>query len=172
MARSSKPWIEIGSVLALVGGLVLVSAQIKQSTDITRIQLDTSVRQNWRTVDSTRQSEEFAKVLATSIERPQDLTLAEFIELDAYYLGVTDQLSAFASHYRAGYRGDLSLKNTIEINVEIYFGNAFAKAWANRHYAKMENYNEEWVHIFLAAVQQADSGGMEAKYRGVLQDLD
>ena len=64
MSGKTRSWIEIGSVFALVGGLVLVAAQIKQSTDITRVQLDTSVRQNWRTVDSTRQGEEFAKVLA------------------------------------------------------------------------------------------------------------
>ena len=172
MSGNTRSWIEIGSVLALVGGLVLVAAQINQSTNITRVQLDTSVRQNWRTVDSTRQSEEFAKVLAKSIEEPQNLTLAEFIELDAYYLGVTDQLSAFASHYRAGFRGELSLKSTIEINVEIYFGNSFAKAWANRHYAKMENYNEDWVQFFLDAIQQMDSGSLVAKYSGVLQDIE
>lgn len=172
MSGSTRSWVEIGSVLALVGGLALVSAQIKQSTDITRVQLDTSVRQNWRTVDSTRQSEEFAKVLAKSIEQPQDLTLAEFIELDAYYLGVTDQLSAFASHFRAGYREGFALEDTIAINAEIYFANSFAKAWANRHYAKMENYNEDWVQIFLAAIQHVDSGTMEAKYRGVLQDIE
>jgi sensor domain CHASE-containing protein len=96
MSGSIRSWIEIGSVLVLVGGLVLVSVQIKQSTDITRIQLETSLRQHWRTVDSTRQSEEFAKVLAKSIEQPQDLTLAEFFELDAYYIGVTDQLQTLA----------------------------------------------------------------------------
>ena len=172
MSGKTRSWIEIGSVLALVGGLVLVAAQIKQSTDITRVQLDTSVRQNWRTVDSTRQGEEFAKVLAKSMQHPQDLTLAEFIELDAYYLGVTDQLSAFASHSRAGYRGDLALKTTIEINAEIYFGNSFAKAWAHRHYASMENHNEDWVQVLLTAIQHVDSGSMEEKYLGVLQDIE
>ncbi len=172
MSGSTRSWVEIGSVLALVGGLVLVSTQIKQSTDITRVQLDTSVRQNWRSVDSTRQSEEFAKVLAKSIEQPQDLTLAEFFELDAYYLGVTDQLSAFASHYEAGFRKETALEETIAINAEIYFGNSFAKAWANRHYAKMEDYNGNWVQIFLESIQQVDSGAMEGKYRGVLQDIE
>ena len=97
MSEKARSWIEIGSVLVLVGGLVLVAAKINQSTNITRVQLDTSVRQNWRAVDGTRQSEEFAKVLAKSIENPQDLTLAEFFELDAYYQGVLDQLEAVAN---------------------------------------------------------------------------
>ena len=171
MSGIKRSWIEIGSVLALVGGLALVAAQIKQSTDITRIQLDTSVRQNWRNVDSTRQGEEFAKVLAKSIEQPHELTLAEFIELDAYYLGVTDQFSTFASHYRAGYREEVALEDTIEVNAEIYFGNPFAKAWATRHFGKMSN-PQPWVKAFLAAIQHVDSGGLEAKYRGVLQDIE
>ena len=55
MSGSTRSWFEIGSVLVLVGGLVLVATQIKQSTDITKVQLDTSVQQNWRTVDATRQ---------------------------------------------------------------------------------------------------------------------
>jgi hypothetical protein len=171
MSVRTRSWVEIGSVLVLVGGLALVSVQIKQSTDITRIQLDTSVTQNWRTVDSTRQSEEFAKVLAKSIEQPQDLTLAEFFELDAYYLGVTDQLEALASHVESGYR-EGTLEDTFANNAEIYFGNSFAKAWANRHFSKMTNLNEYWVQTFLAATQHVDSGATEAKYRGILQDIE
>ena len=170
MSGSTRSWFEIGSVLVLVGGLVLVSTQIKQSTDITRIQLETSLRQHWRTVDSTRQSEEFAKVLAKSIEQPQDLTLAEFLELDAYYIGVTDQLEALASHVESGFRD--SLEDTFTNNAEIYFGNSFAKAWANRHFNKMTDLNESWVQILLAAIQHVDSGAIEAKFRGVLQDIE
>ena len=171
MSGSTRSWFEIGSVLVLVGGLVLVATQIKQSTDITKVQLDTSVQQNWRTVDATRQSEEFAKVLAKSIERPQDLTLADFFELDAYYLGVLDQLEAVATHVESGYR-EGTLENTFANNAETYFGNAFAKAWVNRHYSKQTNLNDNWVQILLAAIQHVDSGGIEAKYRGVLQDIE
>ena len=171
MSRSTRSWIEIGSVLVLVGGLVLVSTQIKQSTDITRVQLETSVRQHWRAVDSTRQSEEFAKVLAKSIEQPQDLTLAEFFELDAYYLGVLDQLETLASHLDSGYR-EATLEDTFANNAEIYLGNTFAKAWVNRHVRKMTNFNDSWVQILLAAIQHVDSGAIEAKYRGVLQDIE
>jgi len=105
-------------------------------------------------VDGTRQSEEFAKVLAKSIENPQDLTLAEFFELDAYYQGVLDQLEDIFSN-----------------NAEIYFGNAFAKAWVVRHYSKQSDHLEDWVQILLATAQSVDSGGFEAKYHGVLKDI-
>ena len=170
MSGSKRTWVEIGSVLVLVGGLVLVAAQIRQSTDITRVQLDTSLQQNWRTVDSTRQSEEFARVLAKSIESPQELTLAEFFELDAYYQGVTDQLQTVADHVEAGYR-EGTIESVFSNNAEIYFGNAFAKAWVVRHYSKQNYLNDDWVQTLLAAVQSVDSGGFEAKYRGVLQDI-
>jgi hypothetical protein len=170
MSGSARSWIEIGSVLVLVGGLVMVAAQIRQSTEITRVQLDTSVQQNWRTVDGTRQSEEFAKVLAKSIENPQDLTLAEFFELDAYYQGVLDQLEAVAKHVESGYRKE-SLEDIFSNNAEIYFGNAFAKAWVVRHYSKQSDHFEDWVQVLLATAQSVDSGGFEAKYRGVLKDI-
>jgi len=168
MSVSTRSWVEIGSVVALVAGLALVSVQIKQSTDITRIQLETSLIQNWRMVDSTRQSEEFAKVLAKSIEQPQDLTLAEFFELDAYYLGVTDQIQSLASQVEAGY-GDSTLDDSYALNAEIYFGNSFASAWAHRQLGKSK---EGWAQNFLAAIQRVDSGATEAKYRGILQDVE
>jgi hypothetical protein len=168
MSVSTRSWVEIGSVVALVAGLALVSVQIKQSTDITRIQLETSLIQNWRMVDSTRQSEEFAKVLAKSIEQPQDLTLAEFFELDAYYLGVTDQIQSLASQVEAGY-GDSTLDDSYALNAEIYFGNSFASAWANRQLGESK---EGWAQAFLAAIQRVDSGATEAKYRGILQDIE
>ena len=171
MSASTRSWVEIGSVLALVGGLALVAAQIKQSTDITRIQLATSVTQNWRTVDATRQSEEFARVLAKSIEQPQDLTLAEFLELDAYYLGVLDQFASLALHRESGYR-ESTLEDTIANNAQLYFGNAFAQAWAIRHFSTNTNRNEEWVKVLLATFQQVDPDATEAKYHGVLQDVE
>jgi hypothetical protein len=171
MSGSTRSWFEIGSVLVLVGGLVLVSVQIRQATDITRVQLETTVRQNWRMVDSTRQSEEFSRVLAKSIESPRDLTLAEFLELDAYYQGVLDQLEAVAEHVKAGYR-ETTLESNFSNNAEIYFGNAFAKAWLVRHFSKQTDFNEDWVQTLLATTQSVDPRGFEAKYRGVLQDIE
>ena len=171
MSVSTRSWIEVGSVLALIGGLALVAAQIKQSTDITRIQLATSVTQNWRTVDATRQSEEFARVLAKSIEQPQDLTLAEFLELDAYYLGVMDQFAALALHLESGYR-ESNLENTLANNAQLYFGNSFARAWVIRHFSTSATRDANWVQILLTAIQQVDPDGTEERYRGILQDIE
>lgn len=171
MAANTRSWFEIVGVIALLGGLALVYVQIEQSTEITRIQLNTSIGQNWRTVDATRQSEEFAKVLAKSIEQPQELTLAEFLELDAYYLGVIDQLEAMASAFETGYR-EYNLEGTIANNAKTYFGNAFAKAWVNRHFSELTTRNENWVQMLLTETQKVDSGTVEAKYRGVLEDIE
>ena len=172
MSLGTRSWVEIGSVLALIGGLILVAAQIKQSTDITRVQLATSVNQNWRTVDGTRQSEEFARVLAKSIEKPQDLTLAEFLELDAYYLGVVDQFGALALHLDSGYR-DTDLETVYANNALLYFGNPFARAWAVQHFSKhKQTRDSDWVETLLAVLEQVDPDTTAARYRGVLQDIE
>jgi len=170
MSGSTPSWIEVGGVVALLGGLALVYVQIEQSTEITRVQLNASIAQNWRTVDATRQSEEFAKVLAKSMEQPQEITLAEFLELDAYYLGVLDQLEAMAAAYESGYR-ESALEGTIANNAKTYFGNAFAKSWVNRHFSNLSTLNEKWVQMLLTETQKVDSDTVEAKYRGVLQDI-
>ena len=170
MLGRTHSWIELCGVVALLGGLALVYVQIKQSTEITRIQLNTAIGQNWRAVDATRQSEEFAKVLAKSIEYPQELTLAEYLELDAYYLGVIDQLEAMASAFESGHR-ESTLDGTIANYAKTYFGNAFAKAWVNRHFGKLTTRNEAWVQMLLVEAEKVDSGTIEAKFQGILDDV-
>jgi hypothetical protein len=36
----------------------------------------------------------------------------------------------------------------------------------------MNNLNEDWVQIFLAAIQHVDSGATEAKFSEILQDIE
>ena len=132
MALNGKSVLEIASVLVLAGGLFLVAYQVNQATSITKAHIGAEGTSRWRAVDGTRQGEVFAAILAKSYENPAALSLAEMIELDAYYMGVIDQMSSAYVMVESGFR-DGPIEADLEQAGSTYFGNIYAKAWWKRY---------------------------------------
>src|SRR5688500_453046 len=90
-------------MISVVAGLLLVAYQINHATSIASAQARAEYSAGWRSVDSTRQSERFAEVLAKSIYYPNQRTPGEILELDAYYIGILDQMQSAKANWEAGY---------------------------------------------------------------------
>ena len=75
-----------------------------------------------------------------------------------------------ASAFESGYP-ESTLDGTIANYAKTYFGNAFAKAWVNRHFGKLTTRNEGWVQMLLVEAEKVDSGTIEAKFQGILDDV-
>lgn len=128
MSLSTRDVVETTGLISVVAGLLLVAYQINQATDIASAQARADYSAGWRAVDGTRQSENFAQVLAKSIYTPNELTPSEILELDAYYIGVMDQIESAKANWEAGIRTShwqISLDNI----ALLYFGNEFSHAW-------------------------------------------
>jgi hypothetical protein len=148
--------IEAAGVLSVVAGLLLVAYQIKQANNCASAQARAEFSAGWRSVDSTRQSDDFADVLAKSIYRPAELTPGEILELDAYYTGVLDQIQSAKANWEAGIRSS-HWHVTVDFLAPTYFGNAFARSWwnvAKAEYAKGEG--EQFVATIDAAIKAAE----------------
>ena len=104
MSLSTKQVIEAAGVVSVVAGLLLVAYQINQANNFASAQARAEFSAGWRSVDSTRQSDNFADVLAKSIYHPGELTPGEILELDAYYTGVLDQIQSAKANWEAGVR--------------------------------------------------------------------
>jgi hypothetical protein len=162
MSLNGKSVLEIASVLVLAGGLFLVAYQVNQATSITKAQIEAEGTSRWRAVDGTRQSEVFATVLAKSYEDPAALTLAEMIELDAYYIGVIDQMLSAHTMINYGYR-DGPIEADLLQAAFTYFGNAFARAWWKQYRTVMVGDDPSFVVLFDEAVAAAsDSRNLES----------
>ena len=126
--------IELGqaiTILANVGvlaGLILVALQIQQNTVLVRAELISNATDAWIDIDASKQSENFASVLAKSIENPQELTSAEIIELDGYLFTYLDQLLRDRLLYDLGVFDDPP-EDLVRGSIKDYFGNEFARAW-------------------------------------------
>ncbi len=87
-------WLQVSANIGIVLGLVMVGVQLKQNSDLTRIQL--LYEESRRTVDleSTIVGERGAEVWAKSIEDPENLTLADVRIMEALLWSFVENLSA------------------------------------------------------------------------------
>ena len=95
-------WIGVVGNLAVVIGLVVVAVELRQTSVIANGELSSEFMANWQEFDRSRQDPSFAAVYAKSIERPDELTLTEQIQLDAHYWSAMNQLELARMLVEAG----------------------------------------------------------------------
>jgi len=126
--------IDVGQVITILAnigvlvGLILVALQIRQNTVLVRAELVSNATDSWIDIDASKQSDNFASVLAKSIDDPQELTSAEIIELDGYLYTYLDQLLRDRQLHELGVF-DVPSEDLIQMSIMDYFGNEFARAW-------------------------------------------
>ena len=156
MSVSTRDIVEATGIISVLAGLLLVAYQINQATSIASAQARAEYSAGWRSVDSTRQSENFAEVLAKSIYQPNELTPGEILELDAYYTGILDQIQSAKANWEAGVRTS-HWQVTVDFLAPSYFGNKFSRIWwsfAKEGYARSDG--KEFVATMDAAIEAAE----------------
>ncbi len=107
--------------------------QIKQDADLTKVQLfsdHTNSRREW---NQAMMGSDPMAVVAKSIERPHELTLAELQIMDMYLVAAINEVRRLELLKDAG----LNVDATVESLQVFYFGSNFAKAWY-REYGRKE----------------------------------
>ena len=114
--------------LAVLIGLIIVAYEIRQSSVIARAELSALYLTNWAEIDRSRQDADFAAVLAKSMERPEDLTLDEMVQLDGYLFSIIDQLNMDRAMYRFGIFRD-PLQVEVASFARYVLTTPFAQSW-------------------------------------------
>ena len=122
-------WLQVSANIGIVLGLVLVGVQLKQNTDLARIEMLSD--ENRRVIDYELEvvGERGAEVWAKSVEAPEDLTLDEVRIMEAL-------LYSFVENLRGTYRlADLGLleesdwRRRVETEVIFYLSDPYSRAW-------------------------------------------
>jgi hypothetical protein len=161
-------WLTLGANIGVVLGLLLVAIQIRQEAELTKIQLfsdHTDARKEWA---QAMMGDSPMDVVAKSIERPADLSLAELHIMDNYFISALNELRRLELLKRAG----LDTGANIEGFHKFYFGSNFAQAWYQAYGGedeleavdvKVSDVDEEWIVDFFNRVLSDlddDSGQM------------
>jgi len=118
-------WLGFVANMGVVLGLILVAYQINQEAELTKIQLFSEATSSRKEFNQALMGSDPLNVVAKSIEKPQELTLAELQVMDLYFISALNELRRLEQLRAAGM--------TVDAEVEgfhvFYFGSNFAQAW-------------------------------------------
>ena len=95
-------WLQVSANIGIVLGLVLVGIQLRQNSDLARIQLLYEESNRAIDLETAVVGEQSAAVWAKSIEAPEDLTLAEIRIMEALLWSFVEQLRRVIDDVIAG----------------------------------------------------------------------
>lgn len=122
-------WPQAITNLGIIAGLVLVGVQMKQNTDLLKMQL--LYEESRRIIEQESQyiGENAAEVWAKSLTAPQDLGLAERRIIEALLWSYAEQLRSTRQLAELGLLDDNEWRLRVRAEAPFMFGNPYGRAW-------------------------------------------
>ncbi len=121
--------LTVGANIGVLIGLIVLIAELNQSTDHLRLQVMDQISAREFTHNSIFLAENPAPVIEKSLIEPENITYTEFRVLDAYLINALSLWERQFFLYQAGLVESTSWKTKVEEDANWYFGNKFAKSW-------------------------------------------
>lgn len=126
---SFNKWLSLGANIGILIGLALVFMEIRQNTDLLRLQFINDDLLVSAQTESPMFGENPAQIIMKAIYTPEELTYADYRTVDAYLISKIDLL---VRRYLLGQEGildPLAWKSDIGFTFEWLFGNRFSRLW-------------------------------------------
>ena len=123
-----KPWLTFGANIAVLVGLGLVVAEIRQNTEIAEIQFSQNRSLAIDQFEQLNLDPDFAQTWARSVQQPHLLTPAEYRMMDSYLAMRAEGWNRIFQMEMRGYEAAGTTELTMQ-NAGIWFGNEFAQTW-------------------------------------------
>jgi hypothetical protein len=163
-------WLTLGANIGVIVGIVFLVLEMRQNSAIATAQVRFEYAAGWRSVDESRQDGSFAEVIAKSIKNPEELSLNEVVQLDAYYSGVLDQMLSAQTAYKAGLRETPFAEIAKTVGV-MYFSNDFARSWWTHVRSAWSTPSNEFQKVMDEAIIAGEIGRFQRIYEGIQNDL-
>ena len=122
-------WLQVSANIGIVLGLVLVGVQLKQNSDLARIQLLYDESRRVVEFELEMVGERAAEVWAKSIEDPENLTLEEVRIMEALYYSFIENLRGTYRLAQLGLLEDSDWRSRVESEVNFYISDPYALSW-------------------------------------------
>jgi hypothetical protein len=127
--KKLNKWLQVSANIGIVLGLVLVGFQLRQNSELVRIQLLYEESNRAIELETEVVGERAAEVWAKSIQAPEDLTLAEIRIMEALLWSFMEQLRGTYRLAKLGLLSDEAWRNRAEDEVTFYLSDPYSRAW-------------------------------------------
>lgn len=122
-------WLQVAANIGIVAGLVLVGLQLKQNSDLLRMQMLYDESHRAIELETEVVGERGAEVWARSIEEPENLTLAEIRIMEALLWSFIEQLRGTYRLAEQGLLSEEDWRKRAESEVTFYLSDPYSLAW-------------------------------------------
>jgi len=130
--------LQIIANLGIVAGLVLVGVQLKQNSDLLKMQLLYEESQRSMDIETLVIGENGAEVWSRSLTDPANLTLSEQRVMEAMLWSYTENLRATHKLSQQGLLKDEEWRLRVDADSAFYLANPYARAWWDNYSADPE----------------------------------
>ena len=132
-------WLQVSANIGIVLGLVLVGVQLKQNSDLTKIQL--LYEESQRAVDLELQvvGERGAEAWARSIQDPENLTLEEIRIMEALLWSFVEVQRGTHRLATLGLIEDEDWQQRVDAEVTFWLADRYALAWWKNYSSNSSN---------------------------------
>lgn len=123
--------LQVAANIGIVLGLVLVGIQLKQNSDLVKIQLLYEESNRAIELETKVVGEHAADVWAKSLEDPENLTLGEIRIMEALLWSFVEQLRGTHKLAELGLISDTDWRARVESEVTFYLSDRYSLAWWN-----------------------------------------
>ncbi len=163
--------LTLAANIGVIVGIGFLVLEMRQTSAIATAQVRLEYAAGWRSVDESRQDESFSEVITKSIENPQELSLKEVIQLDAYYSGVLDQMLS-AQTARATGLVDGPFAEVANNVGAMYFSDEFARSWWRQVRSDWSiPPDNEFQETMDRAILAGELGRARRNYEGIRNEL-
>ena len=146
-------WIQIVSTLAVVAGLMMVIAELRQSHDQAQAQLMLDDFISLHEHQYTLMGSDPAEAIVKARTSPEQLTDAEKMIVDAHLRVEYERLAAYEYIYGVTDLFDEDWETVVPVAIEEFYFYPYAREWISNHQQRGQDWNprlEQIVNEYLA----------------------
>ena len=136
-------WIQIIAAIGVIGGLLLVAYELRQNTQHVIGETVRELYSEYRSIIRSEYESEIAALEVKCIERPEDLTDTEILEISAYLTVIVGFYDQHYDLYELGVVRSSGLDG-LKSEVDFVLASKFGRAW----FAE----NREWMQPEVALI--------------------
>jgi hypothetical protein len=134
----ANDWMQLAASVAVLIGILLLAQELRQNNSLAEAEMVNDIYKGWQEIDRLNFESGAMTLFAKSVEKPDELTDAEIMRLDAWFTMILNVYSRQSSmHFRYGLAIDPT--DNLSRSARWLFSGRFARAWFSANSDMLRN---------------------------------